>query len=67
MRYYVNKNAQANGDHEVHTSNCSWLPEPQNRQYLGDFYSCQQAVAEAKKYYWQSNGCKYCCPECHTG
>jgi hypothetical protein len=42
------------------------LPDPQNRLFLGDFYSCQQAVTEAKKYYWQSNGCKHCCPECHT-
>ncbi len=66
MRYYVNKNAQVNGDHEVHTATCSWLPDPQNRLFLGDFYSCQQAVTEAKKYYWQSNGCKHCCPECHT-
>lgn len=30
--YYVNDNAQAlSGDHEVHTSTCSFLPEPQNR------------------------------------
>lgn len=66
MRYYVNKNAQANGDHEVHTEICKWLPEPQNRLYLGDFNSCQQAVAEAKKHYRQSNGGKHCSPECHT-
>jgi hypothetical protein len=26
-RYYVNKKAQANGDHEVHVSTCSFLPE----------------------------------------
>ncbi len=25
--YYVNKNAQANGDHEVHKSGCSWIPK----------------------------------------
>lgn len=26
MRYYVNKNSQSNGDHEVHTRSCSFLP-----------------------------------------
>lgn len=40
MRYYVNKNAQPNGDHEVHTSSCSFLPAEANRLYLGDFQTC---------------------------
>lgn len=66
MRYYVNKNAQSNGDHEVHEANCSWLPTAENRLDLGDFTSSHQAVKEAKRYYPQSNGCAYCCPESHT-
>ena len=53
MRYYVNKNAQANGDHEVHEQSCSRCPDPENRHYLGDFASCYPAVQEAKKYYSQ--------------
>lgn len=65
-RYYVNKNAQANGDHEVHTAGCSFMPLPENRIYLGDFDSCHPAVREAKKHYRQSNGCYYCCNACHT-
>ena len=36
MRYYVNKNAQPNGDHEVHRATCIWLPDVENRIYLGD-------------------------------
>ena len=64
--YYVNKNAQDNGDHEVHKSGCDWMPDPQNRLYLGDFPNCQGAVKEAKKTYPQSNGCYYCSNECHT-
>ena len=66
-RYYVNKNAQANGDHEVHTTGCPYLPNPENRIYLGDFSSCAPAVREAKKHYPQSNGCYWCSRECHTG
>ena len=65
-RYYVNDNAQSNGDHEVHTTGCSWLPQPHNRTYLGDFYSCHPAVREARKYYDRVNGCYYCSNACHT-
>lgn len=62
--YYVNNQAQANGDHEVHKATCTWLPV--NRKYLGEFSSCHDAVREAKKHYRQSNGCYYCSRECHT-
>ena len=65
-RYYVNKNAQANGDHEVHKSDCSFLPKEENRIYLGVFDNCKDAVRGAKKYYSQVNGCYYCSNECHT-
>jgi hypothetical protein len=65
-RYYVNKNAQANGDHEVHTSECSFVPAADNRLYLGDYTSCGPAVTEARKTYRQSNGCYYCSRACHT-
>jgi hypothetical protein len=67
MRYYVNKNGQDNGDHEVHTSSCSFLPLEANRIYLGDFTTCGPAVVAAKKYYAQSNGCYYCANACNTG
>jgi hypothetical protein len=66
-KYYVNKNAQANGDHEVHTTGCSFLPLERNRIYLGEFSNCHLAVQDARKRYSQVNGCYYCCNECHTG
>lgn len=66
MLFYVNMNVQANGDHEVHTSDCYWLPEKDNRISLGRFDNCRDAVKEAKKYYLQSNGCKHCSEPCHT-
>ena len=64
--YYVNKNAQANGDHEVHTSSCGYLPAIVNRIYLGDFATCSTAVTEARKHYTKSNGCFLCSRACHT-
>ena len=64
--YYVNTNAQQNGDHEVHKSGCAFLPVASHTRYLGDFGNCYAAVQEARKHYPQSNGCYYCSPECHT-
>jgi len=65
-KYYVNKNAQSNGDHEVHIQDCKYLPNPENRKYLGEFDDCKDAVKEARKTYSQSNGCKTCSNSCHT-
>ena len=65
-KYYVNKNAQSNGDHEVHDESCTYLPSSDNRKYLGEFSSCKAAVTEAKKTYSKSNGCRTCSIDCHT-
>ncbi len=66
MKFYVNKNAQSTGEHEVHRETCSWLPDVENRIYLGDFATSQQAIKEAKKRYSEVDGCEKCCPETHT-
>lgn len=66
--YIVNKNAQPNGDHEVHrTDTCTRLPEPANRVPLGNHATCLTAVTAAKQIYPRSNGCYWCSPECNTG
>lgn len=64
--YYVNKNAQTTGEHEVHKSSCPYLPAAENRIYLGSFSNCAEAVREARKHYINVDGCKHCCPNCHT-
>lgn len=64
--YYVNDNAQDNGDHEVHKSGCSFMPDASNRTNLGAHPDCHSAVRKAKTIYKQSNGCYYCCKACHT-
>ncbi len=64
--HYVNKQAQSNGDHEVHKSGCDRMPSVENRIYLGEFSSCREAVMAAKRYYPKADGCYYCCRECHT-
>lgn len=64
--YYVNPNAQANGDHEVHRQGCYWLGLITNPVYLGDFYSCGPAVVEARWRGYSANGCYHCSRDCHT-
>lgn len=67
MRYYVNMQVQANGDHEVHqATGCPTPAAQQNRIDLGEHTTCQSAVRAAKSYYAQVNGCAYCTPTCHT-
>lgn len=68
--FIINKNAQSNGDHEVHntTSGCSYMPNAENQISLGDHPSCHGAVAKAKNNWpdHRINGCYYCCNPCHT-
>ena len=61
--YYVNNNAQASGEHEVHKEDCKWMPI--NKQYLGNFNNCHEAIKKAKEYYPNVDGCFYCSNECH--
>lgn len=64
--YYVNRNEQPNGNHEVHKNRCTHMPDEHNRLLLGDFYTCFDAVRVAKRIYANSDGCFYCSNECHT-
>lgn len=64
MKYYVNNEAQPNGDHEVHQENCKYLPL--TRIFLGFFPSCEEALKEAKKLFPKSNGCFTCSRNCFT-
>lgn len=64
--YYVNSNAQSNGDHEVHRSTCSRLPDSLNRVSLWLCKDCKEALRKAKSYFDDVDGCYYCCNECHT-
>lgn len=64
--YYVNRTAQANGDHEVHRDGCYWLGLVINPEYLGDHFTCYPAVTEARRRGYHANGCAHCSPACHT-
>lgn len=64
--YVMNKNPQSNGDHEVHETTCTHKPNPENQYPLGWHPNCKSAVAKAKTINPLADGCKYCCPDCHT-
>lgn len=65
--YIVNRNAQSTGEHEVHTENCTRLPDLDHQVPLGSHDSCGPAVTKAKSIYANVDGCAYCCPDCNTG
>ena len=69
--YVMNKNAQSNGDHEVHNlsggiTHC--LPNSENQITIGLHSSCGSAISAAKKKFpnYKINGCFFCSSACHT-
>ena len=59
--YYINNNQTLNPGlhHEVHTK--------EHAAQLGYFASEVEAVAQAKKIYFDADGCATCCPKAHRG
>jgi hypothetical protein len=64
--YYVNKNAQNDGYHEVHETGCEQGAHTANQDSLGWHMDCAGAVAKAKDSYTYVDGCFYCSEACHT-
>lgn len=64
--YYVNHNAQGNGDQEVHLSTCKYFLEIKSKTYLGEFFGCGPAIVAARSLGFNANGCYFCCEPCHT-
>ncbi len=69
-KYIVNRIAQPTGEHEVHRDDgtCNYLPTLMNRIDLGFHYTCQDAIAHAKRLFPsnQFDGCYWCSNTCHT-
>lgn len=61
MKYYVNKQANAQGQHDLHSEFCGFLPTTAKRIYLGDFSNCSEAESRATKLLGQINKCLHCC------
>jgi hypothetical protein len=67
--FYINRNAQDDGYHEVHNGdmNCSHPPLPENRIGLGYYNTCSEALSAARTANpgLLIDGCYYC-TQCHT-
>ena len=56
--YFVDNREQPDGAHEVHAVGCKKMAS--DKRYLGDLMSCEAAVLEARKEYWQIASCVRC-------
>lgn len=61
MHYYINNRTQPNGEHQIHRTGCTFMPDSETRTYLGQFDSSASALAEARRRYKQATLCHYCC------
>lgn len=68
-KYIYNANVDDKGNHEVHDLTCPHLPDVSNRESIGTFMGCRQAILAAKIATGKNNfdGCKHCSPDCHKG
>lgn len=67
--YYYNKNTDNKGNHEVHTDDCSYIPNSSNRILIGYENDCQSAIKRVKQDTGKINfdGCYFCSNACHKG
>lgn len=66
LLYYLNTEPRGN-NYEVHSEECDYLPSSSNREFLGAFSDCQEAVKKAKDLHPSLiiDGCFYCSRNCH--
>lgn len=60
--FYIETNAQPNGDHYVHFANCTLLPAKDAIHYLGSIASSASAIKRASEYFKNACGCPQCAP-----
>lgn len=65
--YYLNRNHQNSGEHEVHKSGCSHDPWYGNRIDLGWCSDDYEALSKAKRMVTRVDGCFWCCRDIHHG
>ncbi len=61
--YYVRIKPQLNGTNAVHKEDCPFLPDIENRIYLGEFISGSDAVWRAKLHFPDVCACYFCSRE----
>lgn len=62
-KYYLNKNAQENGDMEIHAESCKYFPAEKNRILIGDYPNAEEALKAIRE---KIDGCVHCSKEAHS-
>ncbi|WP_157729928.1 hypothetical protein [Bacterioplanes sanyensis] len=65
--YYVTDLPRADGYHVIHSDECSRLPLPNTRTYLGVYPFAVNALEQARRFRTAVNGCLHCTPGCYHG
>ncbi|PEH48053.1 hypothetical protein CRM75_16205 [Enterococcus faecium] len=67
--YYFHNSVDEHYRHEVHTEDCTFLPDILNRTYIGLEDNCKDAISRASREHptMSFDGCYYCCNPCHKG
>jgi hypothetical protein len=64
--YFMDRNAQTTGMFEVHKEDCPSIFFIEESFYLGEFYSCEEAMGVARRLHPNVDGCAFYCRRCHT-
>lgn len=58
--FYIEKTAKDSGEHLIHFSTCSQLPEEAELDYLGSIASYESAQSKGKQRFHAVNACTAC-------
>lgn len=59
--FYLSSVINADGFYQVHERDCSNIPDPLERDYLGPFNNGEEALRKAKRINPNSITCSKCC------
>ncbi|MBN7812548.1 hypothetical protein J0A68_16455 [Algoriphagus sp. H41] len=59
--FYLSSIANGNGDFEIHDKECGSIPGSLDRDYLGPFNNCQEALRKAQSLNPKAVCCDSCC------
>jgi hypothetical protein len=60
--FFIEIDAQGNGDHLIHKSDCSLLPAKEAIYYLGSISNINSAMKKAGERFTKPTGCTQCSP-----
>lgn len=62
-KYYIDVRPRLNDFHSVHKEDCPFLPEGDEKIYLGSFHAERVAEDEGKKHFIKVKSCPFCSKE----